>query len=122
MEESFSKVWALSNYEDSDASLECKHVLNVEVLDNIKSAIPGRFPKIVSRIRKSKLHSVLSDFKLHFSVVKQRDRRVPIHVLVENEFKKLIEEGHIKKLNSCSEQYYISPIIITVKRDESIKL
>ena len=45
-----------SNSEDSDASLECKHVQNVDVLDKIKSAIEGSFPKLVSRIGKSESH------------------------------------------------------------------
>ena len=36
-------------------------------------------------------------------------------------FKK-IEEKHIIKLNSCSDKNFISPIVITVKRDKTVKL
>ena len=32
--------------------------------------------------------------------------------------KKLLQEGHIEKLNNCSDEYFISSIIITVKRDK----
>ena len=41
---------------------------------------------------------------------------------VNSESKKLLEEGHIEKLNNCSDQYFISPIVITVKRDQTKKL
>ena len=41
---------------------------------------------------------------------------------VNTEIKKLLVEGHIEKLNNCSDQYFISPIVITVKRDQTIKL
>ena len=36
--------------------------------------------------------------------------------------KKLLEEEHIEKFNNCSDHYFISPIVITVKRDQTIKL
>ena len=31
-------------------------------------------------------------------------------------------EGHIEKLSSCTDKHFISPIVITVKKDQSIKL
>ena len=31
-------------------------------------------------------------------------------------------EGHIQKLTYCSDQFFISPIVITVKKDQSIKI
>ena len=36
--------------------------------------------------------------------------------------KNFLEEGHIEKLNNCSEQYFISSIVFTVKRDQTRKL
>ena len=54
----------------------------------------------------------------------QKGRKVPIHIQpkmkVENE--KLLNEGHIEKLTNCSDQFFISPIVITVKKDQSIKI
>ena len=41
---------------------------------------------------------------------------------VKIEFEKLLNEGHIEKLNNCSDQFFISPIVITVKKDQSIKI
>ena len=36
--------------------------------------------------------------------------------------KKLLDEKHIIKLNGCSNKTFISPIVITVKRDKTFKL
>ena len=35
---------------------------------------------------------------------------------------RLRKEGHIEELSSCSDEHFISPIVITVKKDQSIKL
>ena len=56
--------------------------------------------------------------------MQQRGRRVPIHIQekVENEIRSLIDQDHIIRLHKCSDQQFISPIVITVKKDQSIKL
>ena len=41
---------------------------------------------------------------------------------VDKEINRLINEGHIIKLQECSDKYFVSPIVITVKKDGSIKL
>ena len=41
---------------------------------------------------------------------------------VNEEVKRLLQEGHIEKLSECSDENFISPIVITVKKDKSIKL
>ena len=41
---------------------------------------------------------------------------------VKIELKKLLNEGHMEKLTNCSDQFFISPIVITVKEDQSIKI
>ena len=48
---------------------------------------------------------------------------MPIHLQtkVKIELEKLRNEGHIEKLTNCSDQFFISPIVITVKKDQSIK-
>ena len=40
---------------------------------------------------------------------------------VDKEINRLINEGHIK-LQECSDKYFVSPIVITVKKDGSITL
>ena len=38
------------------------------------------------------------------------------------EIRNLIQEGHIVKLNKCTSEHFISPIVITAKKDGSVKL
>ena len=49
---------------------------------------------------------------------------MPIHLQtkVKTEIEKLLNEGHIEKLTNCSDQFFISPIVITVKKDQSIQI
>ena len=41
---------------------------------------------------------------------------------VDKEINKLLRQGHIEKLKECSDKYFVSPILITVKKDGSVKL
>ena len=41
---------------------------------------------------------------------------------MSEELERLQTEGHIEKLSSCSDEHFVSPIVITVKKDQSIKL
>ena len=79
---------------------------------------------IISRIGKSKIHLVRSKFHKNYTPLHQKGRRVPINLLdkVSNELKKLSQQGHIEKLQECSDKNFISPIVITVKKDKSVKL
>ena len=41
---------------------------------------------------------------------------------MQNELDKLFSEVHITKLDKCTSDCFIAPIVITVKKDHSIKL
>ena len=90
----------------------------------IKKQIAFEFPGLITRIGKSLKHSVKSTFHKQFTPTHQKGRRIPINLqpLVYAELKKLLDEKHIIKLNSCSDKSFISPIVITVKRDKTVKL
>ena len=81
-------------------------------------------PALISRIGKSKNHTVSSKFHRYYRVTHQKVRKVSIHLQpkVKIELKKLLNEGHIEKLTNCSDQFFISPIVITVRKDHSIKI
>ena len=89
----------------------------------IKKQIAIDFPDLISRIGKSKVHIVCSKFHKNYTPSHQKGRRVPINLLdkVSDELKKLTEQGHIEKLQECSDKNFISPIVITVKKDKSVK-
>ena len=90
----------------------------------IKKQIAIDYPDLISRIGKSKVHTVRSKFHKHYTPSHQKGRRVPKNLLdkVSAELKKLSEQGHIEKLQECSDKNFTSPIVITVKKDKSVKL
>ena len=105
--------------------IQSKQVANIDQNQcPIKRQISSDFPELINRVGKSLKHSVKSTFHSEFTPTHQKGRRVPINLqpLVNIELKKLLDEKHIIKLNSCSDKNFISPIVITVKRDKTVKL
>ena len=72
----------------------------------IKTQIATDFPDLISRIGKFKVHTVRSKFHRNYTPLHQKDRRVPINLLdkVSDELEKLSEQGHIEKLQECSDK------------------
>ena len=102
---------------------KCVNNINTSTC-KIKETIATQFPHLVSRIGLSKTHAAKSKFHQKFTAKHQKGRRVPINLQprVSAELERLQTEGHIEKLSSCSDEHFISPIAITVKTDQSIKL
>ena len=67
---------------------------------------------------------VNTTFKYPLCPIQEKGRRIPIHVQekVEKEIDKLLLEGHIQWLDKFTSDCFIAPIVITVKKDDSIKL
>ena len=104
---------------------QLKQVVNIDQSQClIKKQIAFDFPGLITRIGKYLKHSVKSTFHKQFTPTHQKGRRVPINLqpLVNAELKKLLDEKHIIKLNSCSDKNFISPLVITLKRDKTVKL
>ena len=104
---------------------QTKQVANVNQNQCLfKKQMAFGFPGLISRICKPLKHSVKSTFHKHFTPTHQKGRRVPINLqpLVNDEIKKLLAEKHIIKLHSFSDKNFISPIVIRVKRDKTVKL
>ena len=80
-------------------------VNNIEPPCAIKKSFATEFPKLFSRIGKSKHHTVNSKFHKNYQVTRQKGRKVPIHLQpkVKIELEKLLNEGHIEKLTNCSD-------------------
>ena len=83
-----------------------------------------KYGDIFTRQGRSKHHTVSVLFNDPIIPVQEKGRRIPIHILpnVEQELVKLQKEGHITKLDNCTDDFFIAPIVITAKRDNSIKL
>ena len=94
------------------------------IQNNIAKWIFEKYPHLCTRIGKSKNHIAKSTFHNSFHPTQHKGRRVPLHLLdkVERELNKLIEDKQIIKLDKSSDEYFISPVVITVKHDKSIKI
>ena len=66
----------------------------------------------------------ITDFHSPFKPIQTKGRRVPLHLLdsVKGELNRMEKEEHIVKLSKCDKDGFISPIVITRKKDGSIKL
>ena len=69
-------------------------------------------------------YKVQTEFYNNLIPIQQKGRRVPITLQdkVDGEIDKLIKQGHIERLKDCSDKYFVSPIVITVKKNGSVKL
>ena len=95
-----------------------------EQSDGWKEKFFTQFKNLFERQGISKNHIVSSKFKYPLCPIQEKGRRIPIHIpdKVEKEIEKLLTEGHITKLDKCTSDCFIAPIVITVKKDDSIKL
>ena len=83
-----------------------------------------KFRDLFDRQGISKNHIVKSKFKYPLCPIPEKRKIIPIHIQdkVEKEIEKLLTEGHITKLDKCTSDCFIARIVITVKKDDSIKL
>ena len=53
---------------------------------------------------------VHTQFLKEFKALQQRGRRVPIHIQekVENEIRSIIDQGHIIRLEKCSDEKFVN--------------
>ena len=84
----------------------------------------NKYPHLCTRLGKSKNHIAKSIFKRNQNPIQQKGRRVPLHLLekVEMELGKLIQDKQITKLEKFPDYLFVSPVVITVKKDKSVKI
>ena len=95
-----------------------------EEYDELHTYFCNLYPNLFTRTGKIRNAKVRADFFENLKLIQQKGRRVPISLQdkVDKEIDCLIKEGHIIKLQECLYKYFGSPIVITVKKDGSIKL
>ena len=82
-----------------------------------------KYPHLCTRIGRSKNHIAKSLFRENHNHNQQKGK-VPLHLLdkAENELDKLINDKQIIQLEKRPDEVLISPVVITVRRDKSVKL
>ena len=99
-------------------------VLLCEQPEGWKNNFYSKFKNLFDRQGCSKNHVVSTKFKYPLCPSQEKGRRIPIHIQekVHEEMEKLLKEGHIKRLDKCTSDCFLAPFVITVKKDDSIKL
>ena len=99
-------------------------ISDTSIESNIIKWILKKYPKLCTRLRKSENHIAKPTMKENFNSIQQKRRRVPVHLLdkVEAELEKLIQDKQIIRLDKCPDEHFISPVVITVKDDKSVKI
>ena len=94
---------------------------NIE--ENFTKCIFKKYPQLCTRQSKNKNYLEKSILKSEKTPTQHKGRRVPLRLVgkVENELKKLIDDNQIIRLEKRYDDLIISPIVIRVKKDKSIK-
>ena len=98
-------------------------ISHIETEKNIIKWVLRKYPHFCSRIGKSKDPIAKSIFKQNHIPKQQKRRRVPLHLLekVEIELDKLVQDKQIIKLEKRPEDLFVSPVVIIVKKEKSVK-
>ena len=120
-------------------------LLGLEWLDKLEIGLQGRKKTNVIRHveeheRRKKIINEHEDFfknnhtikdltidiqlKKDVKPIQQKRRLVPIHFQknIREELEKLIDSGHLEKADNTTENCFISPAVITIKKDKSVKI
>ena len=83
-----------------------------------------KYKGLFNRVGKIPLDRKVSHFDSPFKPIQTKGRTVPLHLLdsLKVEINRMEKKGHIVKLSKCDEDCFISSIVITRKKDGSIKL
>ena len=99
-------------------------MLLCEQSEGWKQKFYSKFKNLFDREGCSKNHVFSTKFKYPLCPLQEKGSWIPIHIQekVQVEMNKLLKEGHIERLDKCTSDCFIAPIVITVKKDDSIKL
>ena len=89
-----------------------------EEYDELQTCFCKLYPNLFTRIGKIRNAKVRAEFFENLKPIQQKGRMVPISLQdeVDKEIHRLINEGHIVKLQECSDKFFVSPIVISKKR------
>ena len=81
-----------------------------------------KFPNLFSRQGKGKIkgHRIKCEFKKDATFTQQKGRRIPLQLqeAVEAEIDKLLKGGHIHRVETVSDEVFIQPVVVKVKKDK----
>ena len=68
--------------------------------------------------------TIIIEFKEGAKITQQKGRRVPLQVqeAVDADINSFLQAGHIERIDKITDKMFIQPVVITVKKDRSVKI
>ena len=90
---------------------------------NEQLKIKQQFKELFEREGKLNRHKLRIEYK-KTQITQQKGRRVPkqLQDAAQAKIDRLLEEGHIEKVNEVTDKQFIQPVVITVKKDKSVEI
>ena len=102
-------------------------ISKIQMADNNQSErekIFNKLPDLFENNETIKYTDINIQLKPGHYPVKQKARLIPLRLQedVGRELEKLIKSGHLEKIKDVDEDCFVSPVVITVKSDKSVKI
>ena len=105
-------------------SISCKSANPEITLSPDAEQLVEEFPNLFKRRGRVNTYKIKIYMKDGTRVTQQKGRRIPLQSQdpVDKEIKQLLEQGHFEKVDTIKDDVFIQPVVITVKRDRSVKI
>ena len=82
------------------------------------------FPNLFKRRGRVNNYKIKIEMKDSTRITQQKGRRIPIQIQdqVDRKIKNLLDQGHIERVDTIKDDVFIQPIVLTVKKDRSVKI
>ena len=82
------------------------------------------FPNLFKRRGRVNNYKIKIEMKDSTRITQQKGRRIPIQIQdqVDRKIKNLLDQGHIERVDTRKDDVFIQPIVLTVKKDRSVKI
>ena len=108
---------------NNDAAIQI-HNMNLDNTERKIIKLQNDFKDLFYNNKEIKNLSVKINLKTGAQIIQQKGRPIPIHLQdqVEQELKRLIKHGYVEKATEITKNCFVSPAVITVKKDKLIKI
>ena len=105
-------------------NLTIRNIRTEENSQSEKKRVIEKFPDLFKNNTTIKETEINIQLKPGHYPVKQKARPIPLHLQEEvgKDMEKLIKTGHLEKVKHVDEDCFVSPVVITVKNDKSVKI
>ena len=109
------------NAENSEIQI---HNVKLDDTERIPDSLKNEFKDLFYNNKKIKDLSVKVNLKKGAQMIQQKGRPIPIHLReqVAKQLKRLIENGYLERATEITEDCFVSPAVLTVRKHKSIKV